>query len=142
MKVTDSSKTKIKEIEALLAEVKERLKTIDREKRSQPKRVITEVELFSKEEQKKRPEEKVSPGEILPSEEELQAEYETLYEEFVGRNFKSIREVMNRKSKTYLKAFCRANKLPIDAGKVSKGRMVEEVMRWIAQRKAVTKKST
>lgn len=136
----DKSRTKIKEIEKLLAEVKDRLKTVRKESRSQQKRVVIEADLFPKEELRKGHEQKISA--TLPSEEELRREYEQLYEEFVVKNFKSIREFINRKNKTYLKAFCRANKLPIDAGKVSKGRIGEEVMRWIAQRKAIMKKST
>ena len=74
----DKSRTKIKEIEKLLAEIKDRLKTLSKESRSQQKRVITEADLFSKEEQKKGHEVKISAGEILPSEEELLTEYEKL----------------------------------------------------------------
>ena len=136
----DKSRTKIKEIEKLLAEVKDRLKTLSKESRSQQKRVITEADLFSKEELEKGHEEKISAG--LPSEEELQTEYEKLYEEFVVKNFKSIKEFINRRSKIYLKAFCQANRLPIDTAKVSKDRIVDEVMRWMAQRKAISKKVT
>ncbi|MGH7902407.1 MAG: hypothetical protein ACRENZ_11795 [Thermodesulfobacteriota bacterium] len=136
----DKSRTKIKEIEKLLAEIKDRLKTLSKESRSQQKRVITEADLFSKEELEKGHEEKISAR--LPSEEELQTEYEKLYEEFVVKNFKSIKEFINRRSKIYLKAFCQANRLPIDTAKVSKDRIVDEVMRWMAQRKAISKKVT
>ena len=138
----DKSRTKIKEIEKLLAEVKDRLKTLSKESRSRPKRVITEAGLFSKEELKKGHGEKISAREMLPSEEELQTEYEKLYEEFVVKNFKSIKEFINGRSKIHLKAFCQANNLPIDTAKVSKDRIVDEVMRWMAQRKAISKKVT
>lgn len=138
----DKSRTKIKEIEKLLAEIKDRLKTLSKESRPQQKRVITEADLFSKEELKKGHGEKISAREMLPSEEELQAEYEKLYEEFVVKNFKSIKEFINRRSKIYLKAFCQANSLPIDTAKVSKDRIVDEVMQWMAQRKAIFKKVT
>ena len=67
---------------------------------------------------------------------------EKLYEEFVVKNFKSIKEFINGRSKIYLKAFCQANRLPIDTAKVSKDRIVDEVMRWMAQRKAISKKVT
>lgn len=136
----DKSRTKIKEIEKLLAEIKDRLKTLSKESRSQQKRVITEADLFSKEELEKGHEEKIYAR--LPSEEELQTEYEKLYEEFVVKNFKSIKEFINRRSKIYLKGFCQANRLPIDTAKVSKDRIVDEVMRWMAQRKAISKKVT
>lgn len=142
MKGIDQSRTKIKEIENLLAEVKERLKTLGKESKSRQEKTIPEPPLFSKEELEKRLEERISVMEILPSEEELQTEYEKLYEEFAAKNFRSIKEFINRKSKIYLKAFCKANKLPIDAAKVSKERIIEEVMQWIAQRKAITKKVT
>lgn len=136
----DKSRTKIKEIEKLLAEIKDRLKTLSKESRPQQKRVITEADPFSKEELEKGHEEKISAR--LPSEEELQTEYEKLYEEFVVKNFKSIKEFINGRSKIYLKAFCQANRLPIDTAKVSKDRIVDEVMRWMAQRKAISKKVT
>ena len=58
----DKSRTKIKEIEKLLAEVKDRLKTLSKESRSQQKRVITEADLFSKEELEKGMRRKYLPG--------------------------------------------------------------------------------
>ena len=127
MKGIDKGRTKIKEIEKLLAEIKDRLKTFGQERKPQQKKTITEAALFSKELQMER-EEKIFAKEVLPSEEELQTEYEKLYEEFVAKNFKSIKEFINQKSRIYLKAFCKANKLPIDTAKVSKDRIVEEVM--------------
>ena len=118
----DRVKTKIQQIEKLMAEVKGEIEAIAKETQSQPKKVHAE--------------------ELLPSEEQLREEYGRLYEEFMVRNFKAIEEFIKNKSKTYLKVFCRANNLPLDATKVSKVGIVDEVMKWMAQREVITKKAT
>lgn len=117
----DRVKAKIEQIERLLAEVKDELETLGKESQSQPKKIRTQ--------------------ESLPSEEELQAEYAKLYQEFVAKNSKVIEEFIKGKSKIYLKGFCKANNLPLDTTKVSKDRIADEVMQWMAQRKAITKKA-
>jgi hypothetical protein len=81
-------------------------------------------------------------SESLLSEFTLQNEYERLYQDFTSRNFQTVKNFIRGKNKDYLKSFCKANKLPIDAAKASKDKIVEEVMQWMARRNAITKKFT
>ncbi len=115
-------KKKIDQIEGLLVEIKGELETLSKENEPRPRRQQAE--------------------EILPSDEELRLEYDRLYQEFVVSNSRAIEEFIQGKSKIYLKAFCRVNNLPIDTTKVSKSRIVDIVMQWMAQRKAITQKAT
>lgn len=121
MNSIDRIKTKIEGIEKLLIGVK------------------IELEVMSKE--TKPHQKKSTKNEPLPSMEDLRSEYEKLYEEFIAGNFKAIEEFIKGKSKYYLKAFCKANNLPLDTTKVSKDGIAKEVMQWMAQRKAITKKA-
>ncbi len=114
-------KTKIESIEKLLTELKIELEVMGREKKPQAK--------------------KAAKDESLPSDEDLRSEYEKLYDEFIVRNSNAIEEFIKGKTKNYLKAFCKANNLPVDTTKVSKNGIVKEVMQWMAQRKAITKKA-
>ncbi len=120
MSSVDTIKNKIEKIEKLLTEVKNELNLIN-DNKPQLKRIRKD--------------------EPLPSEEELKAEYERLYEEFVAKNSQSIEEFIKTKNKAYLKVFCDANNLPLDANKVSKDRIADEVIRWMMQRKAIAKKA-
>ncbi len=142
MKESYQSKKKIKEVERLLTEVKDRLKTLGKESQYQQKNIHTERPLPLEEELQVGYEKKIQIEETLPSEEELQAEYERLYEEFIVKNPKTIEEFIKGKSKIYLKGFCKANSLLIDATKVSKDRILNEVIQCMVQRKAITKKVT
>jgi len=118
MKTIDNIKAKIQHIEYLLAEIQ------------------GELEVLSKEGQMHR--KKARTGEPLPCEEELRAHYERLYQEFTARNSKAIEEFIKGKNKIYLKAFCKANNLPVDTSRVSKDGVLNEVMQWFAQRRAIT----
>lgn len=122
MNEIDSIKAKIEQIENLLVEIKIKLETFG--KKAEAKQVRTRAD------------------EPLPPDEHLRAEYENLYEQFIGTNSKAIEEFIRGKSKNYLKAFCKANSLPVDTTKVSKGDIAKEVFQWMAQRKAITKKAT
>jgi len=113
---------KIERIENLLTEIKNELETLSKERVVQPKKLHKE--------------------EPLPPEEELRAEYERLYDAYIKKNFKPIEEFFKGKNKNYLKAFCKANTLPIDTTKLSKDGIMKEVMNWFGQRQAITKKST
>ena len=78
----------------------------------------------------------------LPTEEELRSEYNRLYSEFVHLNDKKIvHDFVSEKNKTYLKAFCKANSIPVDVKKVSKNKIAEVIINWFVQRKAITKKA-
>jgi hypothetical protein len=121
MNSIDRIRTKIEGIEKLLTEVK------------------IELEVMSKE--TKPHQQKSTKNEPLPSMEDLRSEHEKLYEEFLARNFKAIEEFIKGKSKYYLKAFCKANNLPLDTTKVSKDGIAKEIIQWMAQRKAITKKA-
>lgn len=116
-------KAKIKQIEKLLAQIKDELEILGKESQPRPKKINAE--------------------EPLPSEEFLRTEYEKLYEEFIVKNSKSvISEFIKGKNKRFLKAFCKANNLPLDTTKISKEKIAEEIMQWMVQRKAITKKVT
>lgn len=117
-----SIKTKIEQMESLLSAIKSELELCINEDKIKSKTMATEK--------------------ILPSEEELQADYEKLYKLFISENYKAVEAFIKGKSKIYLKAFCKANNLPLDTTKVSKDRIANEVIQWLAQRKAITKKIT
>lgn len=123
MNTFDHIRKNIEQIEKLLSKVRADLETLSKEKASELKKPAEKIEK-------------------LPSEEELQQEYEKLYEEIIRGNPNAIEEFIKSKTKTYLKAFCKANNLPIDTTKVSKDEIVKEVTQWMAQRKAITKKAT
>jgi hypothetical protein len=116
----DPIKKRIEQIENLLKEVKYELDKISEEKSS--KKEVTHKD------------------EIIPTDEVLHADYEGLYIEFRNGNFANIQLFIKSKSKNYLKSFCRANSLPIDGYKASKDKIIAEVMNWLAQREAITKK--
>jgi hypothetical protein len=82
------------------------------------------------------------PEEELPSDDELRTEYERLYQDFISTNPRVIEEFITSKSKTYLKAFCRANNLAVDVTRASKARIADVVRQWMAQRKAITQRAT
>ena len=121
MKVLERIKAKIGQIEKLCAEVKSEMDSLTEKFASgQPKRKREET---------------------LPSESELKAEYNRLYSEFINNNHNIIEEFIKINSKKYLNAFCKANSLPLDTSKASKNKICTEVLQWMAQRKAITKKA-
>ncbi len=115
-------KSKIEQIEKLIAECKRDIEDLGQ----QPKVAKTR-------------ERKI---EAVPSEQDLQLEYGRLYEEFIADHPRVVEDFIKNRSKVYLKAFCKANKLPIDTSKVSKDGIAREAMQWMAQRKLITQKST
>lgn len=119
----ETIKKKIEEVEELLAEIK------------------GEVEALSKENESRQTKAR-QPEEVLPSDEELRSEYDRLYQDFVAWNSGAVEEFIKSKSKAYLKAFCRANNLPVDTTKLSKAGIVDVVLQWMAQRKAISQKTT
>jgi len=123
MNTIDHIRKNIEKIEELLSKIKADLKTLDKKRALELKKTTKKTEK-------------------VPSEEELRQEYENLYEESIIGNINAIEEFIKSKTKTYLKAFCKANNLPIDTTKVSKEGIIKEVTKWIAQRKAITKKAT
>jgi len=123
MNTVDYIRKNIKQIEKLLSEIKADLDILDKKKESELKKPAKKIEK-------------------LPSEEELRREYENLYQTSIRENANAIEEFIKSKTKTYLKAFCKTNNLPIDTTKVSKDGIIKEVTQWMAQRKAITKKAT
>lgn len=113
---------KIEQAESILAEVKADLESMRKQQESEPpkQRQITEV---------------------IPTDEELRSEYEQLYQEFTASNSRTVEDFVKSKSKAYLKAFCRANNLPIDTTKASKDKIADVIIQWMAQRKAITQKA-
>lgn len=116
-------KKKIEQIESLLAEIKGELEALSKEDETKPRK-------------------QRQAEEVLPSDEELRLEYDKLYQEFITSNSRVVvvEEFIKSKSKAYLKAFCRANNLPVDTTKVSKDRIADVVIQWMAQRKAITQR--
>lgn len=124
MNKIDKVKAKIEQIERLLSEVK------------------SELGAFSESEQTSSKKTSSSSSVPIPSEHELQAEFEKLYEEFKIKNLEAIKSFIKEKDKNYLKLFCKANSLPLDTTKISKDAIAEEAMKWMAQREAITRKAT
>lgn len=117
-------KNNLTKIEKLLAEIKKDLDKLTKEniKASDLKKVGLEAEESA----------------CL---EKYKLEYENLYNEFIKGNPKSIEEFIKSKTKSYLKTFCKANNLPIDTTKISKEAIIKEVIQWMVQRNAITKKA-
>lgn len=115
---------KIEKIEKLLSELKEDLSL-----------------LASKEGEVPVPVKKAAKEPSIP-ESELHGEFERLYQAFIEKNLKEIETFVSGKTKIYLKAFCKANSLPIDASKASKAKVNEELLKWMAQRKAIIRQVT
>ncbi|MBP9043307.1 MAG: hypothetical protein KBG49_07445 [Spirochaetes bacterium] len=113
----------VEQIEKLLSDIKVNLELLDKERPPELEKPADKLEK-------------------LPSEEELKQQYEKLYEVIIKGNPNAIEEFIKSKTKRYLKAFCKANNLPIDTTKVSKEEIIKEVTQWMAQRKAITKKAT
>lgn len=111
---------KVEKIEALCAEVKADLEELSRE---------------SKSNQAKKPTKEES---ALPTENECRKEFDRLYDEYLAGDPKAVEEFVTKKSKGYLKVFCKANNLSVDAKKASKERVTSEILQWLAQRKAIT----
>lgn len=123
MNKLETIKKKIEQIEELLAEIKGEVESLSQEHTPRQTKAQQTVE-------------------VLPSDEELRSEYDRLYQDFVSLHSGTVEDFIKSKSKDYLKAFCRANNLPVDTTKVSKARIVEVVLQWMAQRKAITQKTT
>lgn len=79
--------------------------------------------------------------ESIPEDEDLRTEFDSLYEAFREKNIALIKANFESRSKAYLNAFCRANSLPLESSKVSKKVIAEEIIKWMAQREAITKVS-
>lgn len=118
----DKIKKMIHELENIIAEIKSELDILSKDKETKPKKIRKNESL-------------------LPSNEELQQEYERLYQEFRNKNIGGINEFIKGRNKNYLKAFCNVNKLPIDVNKLSKEDIAREIMRWFAQRMAITQEA-
>lgn len=119
MKNKNLIKEKIDQIERLLIEIKSELE------------IINDVSQFQSK--------KIPVIENFPSDEEMRSQYEKLYNEFITKNSDVIKEFIKQKGKSYLKVFCKANNLPLDTTKLSKEKIVDVVMQWMVQRKAITK---
>lgn len=123
MNKIETIKKKMERIEELLAEIKSELEALSKEGEAKPKK-------------------QRQAEEVIPSDDELRLEYDRLYQDFIASSSRVVEEFIKGKSKTYLKAFCRANNLPVDTTKVSKAGIVDIVLQWMAQRKAITQKAT
>jgi len=123
MKEIDNIKEKIGQIEEILCNIRKELNqlSIKNEKTVKAEKAVTK---------------QIVP---IPNDEDLKSEFENLYSEFIKSNTKKIEDFIKNKDKVYLRAFCKANSLPIDTSKNSKERIADEVMKWMSQRKVITK---
>jgi len=121
MKSINKIITKIEKIEKLLGEVKDELKEITSE-------LNTEKKDIKREEQNR-------------DNKSLQSEFDNLYQKYIDKNDTSIvNDFVNEKDVVYLKDFCKANNISLDSKKISKDKIAEEVLKWFAQRKAISKR--
>jgi hypothetical protein len=109
---------KIRQIEQLCAEVIEELDTLDKKPDSHLRKP-TGKEV------------------VLPTEAECLADFDRMYSSFLSGNSQIVREFVQEKSGEYLRVFCKANNLPIDTKKTPKKRIADEILQWLAQRKAI-----
>jgi len=116
--VKEMIKRKIIEIEKNLSEIKEILRAIETEA---TKRTIA---LNNK----------------IPKDEELRDEFQILYEVYNQENSSKVKMVLQDKTVKYLKYFCKANSLPIDMKKYSKDKVIDEIIQWMAQKRAISSK--
>jgi DNA repair exonuclease SbcCD ATPase subunit len=79
------------------------------------------------------------PKQLPPDEGELRDAMEKLYQEFISGDHHQVQSFLSAQSKSYLAAFCKANSLSIDTTRQSKDQVVEQVMQWLAQRRAISK---
>lgn len=119
MASVEDLKSKVAEIEKLLVEIKAGLEGLPNESVPGPKRTRLKEE--------------------VPSDDQLRTQYGALYEKFMAQDSATVRRFLEEKSKTYLRAFCKANNLPVDTTKASKIAIGEEVLKWMAQSKAITR---
>lgn len=110
---------KIERIEALSADVKKELEILNKES-------LTKAKKSSKKEV------------ALPSETECRDELDKLYLAYLNGNPDATQEFIKNKTKEYLKVLCKANNLPANAAKMSKQHIIDEILRWFAQRKAIS----
>lgn len=112
-------KKKINAIESLLKDLKSEVELLENE---QPN-LKTSIKKLEK-----------SP----PPLEEIKEFYDNLYSEFIGNNTSKVYDLLNVKTVTYLNLFCKINNLPIDTKKLPKGEVINSILQWLAQRKAIT----
>ncbi len=121
MKSLNKIMSKIEKIEKLLNEVKEELRQLTSKQNSEKKETKKEERNWDNE--------------------SLQSEFDNLYQKYIDNNDTSIvNNFINEKDVIYLKDFCKANNISLDSKKVSKDKIAEEVLKWFARRKAISKR--
>src|SRR4051794_10596582 len=108
MSQVERIRAKIRQIEALCADVEAELDALATEAEGAPKKPA-----------------KDEP--VAPTPEEVQREFERLYSEYQHGNPQAVVEFVRGKSKDYLKVFCKSNNLSVDATKASKDRVTESI---------------
>ena len=117
-------KRQIEQIEKSLAKMKE------------------QIEALSKAGPAKKRKARSPKKQAVPTVKQLRAVHESLYEEFLVGGPSRVEQFVQGKTKVYLEPFCKANDLPVSAGRASKAVIAREVAQWFAQRKVITKKAT
>lgn len=130
-----ASQKKLKDVDRLLSEVRAKIKELSKGEAVRYEKVVPETKATTK----------IADKTIIDRKHEIQSidlksKYEELYEEFVSGKIDTIREFIKGRDKIFLQEFCRANNLPVDAARVSKNIIVEELMLWMSRRKAILKK--
>ncbi|MGQ0793311.1 MAG: hypothetical protein ACT4NX_04395 [Deltaproteobacteria bacterium] len=123
----------MREVRKLLDEVKSGIRTLARRGRVEAEKPAYDVSAILGGE---------PPIEDERAPQSLRRSYESLYADFAAKNFDSIREFIAGRDKTYLAEFAKVNNLSIDARRASKERIIEEVMKRLAERRAISRRVT
>ncbi len=130
-----TSQKKLKDVDRLLSEVRAKIKELSKGVAVGSEEVVPETKSATKMPHKTTKNRK-HPIQAI----DLKSKYEELYEEFVSGKIDTVRDFLKGRDKIFLEEFCRANDLPVDAAKVSKNIIVEELMLLMSRRKAISKK--
>lgn len=130
-----TSQKKLKEVDRLLSEVRAKIKEFSKG------RALRSEEVAPKKVAVARVADKTMINRKHPNQTiDLKSKYEELYEEFVSGKIDKIRDFLKGRDKIFLEEFCRANNLPVDAARIPKITIVEELMHLMSRRKAISRK--
>ncbi len=130
-----TSQKKLKDVDRLLSEVTAKIKELSKGVPVRGAEVVPETKPATKKADKTIKNSK-HPIQAI----DLKSKYEELYEEFVSGKIDTVRDFLKGRDKIFLVEFCRANDLPVDAARVSKNIIVEELMHLMSRRRAISKK--
>jgi hypothetical protein len=118
MKRSEKLVSRIIRTEKLLSELKEELKIVK----------AAEVSSANKKEK------------LILTPDSLRTDFDNLYLEFIKKDLSIINDFVNSKNHYYLKQFCKANNITLDPKQMSKDKIINEILRWFMQRKAISRR--